>query len=225
MRQSRTGDHGWLGRGEAISLELGTTMSDSWNFRRYNVSTMTYRAPIPAHPPHEIAVSALSSFADGACDDATVEQAMAQLYRLCGKYLLFFGARGDELDNFAQEAVCRVYIHRQRFCGLGLGRFKAAVRTTCWRIFLDGRRAAAVRPSREDAKPARVSVDGALEACIDGLPENDRVLFELRFRLDLSPGEMARVTGKSVRWVQLRIQAIREQLAARLRREGYDVQA
>lgn len=169
--------------------------------------------------------NAFERLAHGDSSDRTFETAIPEVYRQVSKYLVLFGVRGEKLESLAQTAVCRVYMRRERFCGLGLGRLKAALRTTCWRVFLDDGQQR-MRPIGDVPAPRPpAGLRDALDQCIDRLPSRDRVLFELRFRLDTPPQEIAELTGNSVRWVQARLTQIRRMLSECLKRSGYDASA
>ncbi len=76
-------------------------------------------------------------FANGDEYHEAFEQALPELDRQIRKYLLFFGLRGELLEDLAQEAIVRFYLNRITLCGMGEAPVKVWIRTVCRNLLID----------------------------------------------------------------------------------------
>lgn len=82
-------------------------------------------------------LKAFKKFVNGDDGDAAFEAALPELARQVKKFLIYYGIRGENLEEIAQEAVVRVYIHRASLSGKGTAAVLAWIRTVCRNLQAD----------------------------------------------------------------------------------------
>jgi RNA polymerase sigma factor (sigma-70 family) len=197
-------------------------------------------------------IKAFKKFVNGDDGDAAFEAALPELGRQIKKYLVYYGVRGENLEEIAQEAVVRVYINRDSLSGKGAAAVLAWIRTVCRNLKADhfrrGIRTTAgwvlTRPAndmggkspagdRSVNVPPLESVPSLnddpelreiLELCINNLPERKRAMLELRYLLDLPTRDITGLFQRGLRLVQSELKSARESLADCLRHHGYNIE-
>ena len=66
-----------------------------------------------------------------------VRDALPEFERQIKKYLIYFGNRGEVLDDLAQEVVVRLYLNRNGLYGKGTQVMKGWIRTVCRNLHVD----------------------------------------------------------------------------------------
>ncbi len=172
--------------------------------------------------------TALARFAAGDPAEDVFECAVPALTGMIRGYLMWFGARNEAVEDLAQEALVRVYLHRGRRNGTSVPALRGWVQALCRNLVIDSARCARTEPVT--VVPARPEgsmrdVRRHLEQCIVELREPDATVFRLRYDLGWAPSRIAQLFGWKVRNCELVLARAKATVGLCLRRKGYDIKA
>ena len=208
-------------QGAAALVDAGTEMpeDDSW----------TVAAAVVPHPPPPATPLPLADrFVRG--DPGAFEELVAThqlpVTRLAHRLLGWRGGR--EVEDVVQDVFLRALLRRSSFRGdAGLGTWLAAItinrcrshhrrRLLTWRLFGRGEGVdhAAAPPSQD-----RMAVDETsreVRSAVQALPPRDREVVVLRHFENMTPAEIAALTGQSKNAIEVRLHRVRARLAQAL---------